>query len=227
MPFRQIGYLAFENAEVTYRTLGGESYELPGTYQGAYPGATRDSQTLELDSAAITIAGSPTPQQMSLQLPASDHPAARDMFAAQTDGSPRNITVKLQPRTLYTKPSGSTVQVAVANGAITVSGTQRAEISPEIVPVNAAFVVAGQGGSEDHRLITGGEYSRSAGTGLTSDGENLSAIDIIRIVVPGLQFGPFLANVDEIGLIDDTGVGIYRFAFTPVNVVPAPSEQLT
>lgn len=227
MPFKYVGYLAFENAEVKYRTLGGEEYELPGTYSGAYPGATRDSQSLELDSASITLAGSPTPQQMSVQLPSSDHPAARDMYAAQSDGSPRRVSVKLQPRTLYTKPGGKAVQVAVAAGAVTFSGDDQAEeLSAEVVPINAAVVIAGQGGSEDSILISGGEYA-AAGGGLLSPDANQAAVDIKRIIAPGLMFGPFLANVDEVGLIEDTGVAIYRLAFTPVNVVPAPTRQLT
>lgn len=214
-----------------YRLKDGTSYELPGTYQGTYPGATTDSTSVQLDSTTITIAGQPTPQQMSFQLPGSDHPATKDLFEAQADPDPRSIAVAFQPRTLYPKPSGKTVEVAIAaNGAITLSGSDLASenIGAELLPINAALVVDGQGGAEVGHVIASGIYDKTAGTGLVAhvDGA-VTKVALKRTIVPGLQFGPFLADINSVGPVDDSGSMMYAVSFTPVNIVQAPSRLLT
>ena len=227
MPYRHVTDLRFKDAVVQYRAKDGKNYELPGTYQGSYPGATTDSQSVELDSTSITLAGQPTPQQMSVQLPASDHPAAKDMFAAQADPDPRRLSVALQPRTLYTKPSEQQVQIAIASGAITISGRgYTTELSEAILPINAV-IVTGSAGSEKGALITGGKFSVSAGTGLTTDAADMNATDIVRIIAPGLMYGPFLADINTVDLTDDSGVAMYALNFTPTVVVPAPARLLS
>ena len=42
---------------------------------------------------------------------------------------------------------------------------------------------------------------------------------------PVCSYGPFLASVDEIGQVDDTGVVMYGVSFTPSTVVGKPTQR--
>ena len=43
MPFKYVGHLEYQNAEIWYTAANGKQYEIPGSYSGAYPGSTRES----------------------------------------------------------------------------------------------------------------------------------------------------------------------------------------
>ena len=128
MPFKYVGHLEYQNALIKYRTLAGVTYEIPGSYSGAYPGSTRESQTVETDSVVISIPGAAAAQQWTFQAPASSHPAFEDMFDAQEDNEPRQFQVELEERKLYVQAN---VGIPVANLVIasqvgTVAGTRSA-----------------------------------------------------------------------------------------------------
>ena len=122
MAFQYVAHLEYKNATLHYTTAAGDRYELPATYQGAYPGATTDSQSLETDSVAIAIAGTATPQQWSVQALASSHPAMKDLFAAQTGSSPRTLELNFEERILF-DGTGATVEID-SSGVATVAKSQ-------------------------------------------------------------------------------------------------------
>ena len=219
MAFEYVGHVSYQNAEIKYTHSDGTVYEIGGTYSGAYPGATRDSQQVETDSVTITIPGAAAPQQWSFQAPAAKTPAFDDLFAAQTDGNPRTIEVEIQERILYESPSGMEPHLTIASGVGTIApgSPQGPEPAAEQYPLNSRFVLSGS--TDDFTVI-----------GFNASGQPMfveqtqAETDITKISMAGLRYGPFLANIDEVGQVDDTGVVMYRVAFTPSSVVAAPTS---
>ena len=219
MPFKYVGHLEYTNAAILYTTAAGVAYEIPGSYSGAYPGSTRDSQSVETDSISISIPGAATAQQWSFQAPASSHPAFEDMFDAQTDGNPRTFQVDVQERILFevASPDDAVAALAIVNTVGAVTGT-----SPpleEQFPVNSVFSVETATATYQVVGATTGDEPEFV--------ESTLALDAIeKISMPGLRYGPFLASVDEIGQVDDTGVVMYGVSFTPSAVVGKPTEVI-
>ena len=228
MPFKYVGHLEYQNALIKYRTLAGVTYEIPGSYSGAYPGSTRESQTLETDSVVISIPGAATAQQWSFQAPASSHPAFEDMFDAQEDNNPRQFQVQLAERILYEQksPGVSVANLVIAVGVGTIAGSDVP--AAEQYPVNSVFKVTTPASEQkvvglnqpdppdaqtDKPLFVVTTLASTAGI-------------ISKVSMPGLLYGPFLASVDEIGQADDTGVVMYAVSFTPSSVVGKPTEQI-
>ena len=236
--FQNVGHVAYQNAQVFYTGRNGQRYQIGGSYSGAYPGATRDTQTLETDSVTINVSSSASAQQWSFQAPAAKHPAFDDLFAAQTDGSPRNFEVAIPKRNLLTVGSPSTGELSAAIGAtetetglsvVTFAGRRNPDaaatvpdkIQPSQYPVNAHI----RTGSTYYPIVGIKKAPNAADKPyVPGNSSGVAAAAVNEIFMAGLQFGPFLANVDEVGQVDDTGVVVYRVAFTPVSVVAAPTQ---
>ena len=153
MPFKYVGHLEYQNAFIKYRTLAGVTYEIPGSYSGAYPGSTRESQTVETDSVVISIPGAATAQQWTFQAPASSHPAFEDMFDAQEDNQPRQFQVELAERILYEQDSPgipAVANLAIVSGVGTILGND-APVA-EQYPVNSV-IYAGDASGHATRLL--------------------------------------------------------------------------
>lgn len=230
--FTNVGHVEYTNAQILYTTLGGVRYQIGGTYSGAYPGATRDTQTLETDSVTINVSSTASAQQWSFQAPAAKHPAFDDMFAAQTDGNPRNIQLKVPKRTLFSRasPNASELGLVVADGPAnfsngTFSGSlftgAGKQVEPAQYPVNA-HVKLGVSQNPTHPIVGIRKESDVDQPVFPRITAISSAAAVQEIFMAGLQFGNFLANIDEVGQVDDTGVVVYRVAFTPVSVVEPP-----
>ena len=230
MPFKYVGHLEYQNAEIWYTAANGKQYQIPASYSGAYPGATRESQTVETDSITISIPGTASAQQWSFQAPASSHPAFEDMFAAQTDGDPRTFEVRLAERDLFEVPSGDRA-VAFASIAITTTGVGTIDGTGKPLPVQfpvGAIIHAGvvnNGTAANQLKVIGFTPDDGDVPSFAERGAVLAAVAIAKVSMPGLQYGPFLASVDEIGQVDDTGVVMYGVSFTPSTVVGEPTQR--
>ena len=223
MAFEYVGHVAYQNAAIKYTASDGTVYEIGGTYSGAYPGATRDSQAVETDSVTITIPGAAAPQQWSFQAPAAKTPWFDDMFAGQSDGDPRSFEVEIQERILYEASiPPPTLAIAVDGiGTIAPGASMGPVPAAEQYPLNSRFTLMG---NTDDLTVIG--FDTTGKPQFASRSAAVSATAIEKISMAGLRYGFFLASVDEIGQVDDTGVVMYRVAFTPSSVVAAPTAVI-